>query len=197
MVLFIRSLGYFVCVIWSLCAADSLSMLGNYNGTSLTAVISSDLSEHAASRQYKSCNIHQRCLPTTSLCILAPPPSPAAPFTCHSRLWGSKRLCKLFKGSFGKQDVFVLYGIRAALNFALLTLLCSQSKKARVHPVLLVWETWILCLLSLQVCILFRVGELCPFTLAPQISIWGQFCTQVGFCTLVGFAGLEIGTALC
>lgn len=113
-------------MIRSLCATDSLSMLENYNGTSLTAAISQDLSDDAASRQCESCNIHQRCLPSTILCVLAADPL----FTCHGRLWERKHLCELFKGSFGKQGLVCSLWNLSGLEFCTVcfTLLAGKAE---------------------------------------------------------------------
>lgn len=140
-------------MIRSLCAADSLSMLENYNGTSLTAVISPDLSDDAASRRCESCNIHQRCLPSTSLCILRCPPvylsrqalGMQASLQAFQRvLWQTRPVCSLWNLS-GLEFCTVCF-----------TLLAVKAEGQGLSCPLGLGDLWFP---SSQVCSLFRVGE--------------------------------------
>lgn len=145
MVLFIRSLGYLVCVIlWSLCVADSLWVPENYNGISLITAVRDDLSEYAAS-------IHQRCLPTSAFAFFSPRP----PFICQAGSGNSGASSQAFQK--------VRYGIRATLNSTLFTLLAVKAVERPGSIVPWIWQTRILCFPSSQVCSVLGFGELRPF----------------------------------
>lgn len=149
--LIIWSQKYLACLIFGLYrAADTLSMLENYNSLSLT-VGSGDLPELAASNVKAENTLSHQGLSSTSLCI----PTAVCLFTCHRLVWKHKRPCMLFKGSFGKQGIFFfLHWIQAAVNSGLPDSLCSaveaeKRKNLTHHSILLLsLRIWILHILA-------------------------------------------------